>query len=133
MLKGAIPFSQFVELKGIMPNSVYDMRASLDQLNMLMISGNEVEVKASVNFDTIAFHLLEEKIIIDMENRGSLMEKIQNLPSIVGYIVESGDTLWKIAKEFYTTVDNIRELNGLESDRIKKGDKLLLIKQIEGY
>lgn len=133
MLKGAIPFSQFVELKGIMPNSVYDMRASLDQLNMLMISGNEVEVKASVNFDTIAFHLLEEKIIIDMENRGSLMEKIQNLPSIVGYIVDNGDTLWKIAKEFYTTVDNIRELNGLESDRIKKGDKLLLIKQIEGY
>ncbi len=133
MLKGAIPFSQLVEMKGIMPNSVYDMKASVDQLNMLMISGNEVEVKASINLDTIAFSLLEEKIIVDVENRGSLVEKIQNLPSIVGYIVESGDTLWKIAKEFYTTVDNIKQLNDLESDRIKKGDKLLLIKEIEGY
>ncbi len=131
MLKGAIPFSQLVEIKGIMPNSVYDIRASVDQLNTLMISGNEVEVKASVNLDTIAFNQLKENIIVDVENKGSLMEKIQNLPSIVGYIVEEGDTLWKIAKEFYTTVDNIKNLNGLESDRVKKGDKLLLIKEIK--
>ena len=38
----------------------------------------------------------------------------------------------KIAKEFYTTVDKIKELNGLENERIRKGDKLLLIKEVEG-
>lgn len=132
VLKGMIPFSQLVEVKGIMPNSAYDIRASVDQLNTLMVSGNEVEIKASVNLDTIAFDVAEEKIIVDVENKGSLMEKIQNLPSVVGYIVEEGDTLWTIAKAFFTTADKIKELNGLESDRVKKGDKLLLIKEVKG-
>lgn len=132
VLKGVIPFSQLVEVKGIMPNSNYDIGVSVDQLNTLMVSGNEVEVKASVNLDTIAFNVVEEQIIVDVENKGSLMEKIQNLPSIVGYIVEEGDTLWTIAKAFFTTVDKIRELNELESSQVKKGDRLLLVKEVQG-
>ncbi len=132
VLKGMIPFSHLVEVKGIMPNSIYDIRASVDQLNTLMVSGNEVEIKAAINLDTIAFHVTEEKIIVDVENRGSLLEKIQDLPSIVGYIVEDGDTLWTIAKTFFTTVDKIKELNALETDKVKRGDKLLLIKEVGG-
>ena len=132
VLKGAVPFSQLVEIKGIQPNSIYEVRAAVDQLNTLMVSGNEVEVKASISLDAIAFQVAEEKIIVDVENRGSLLEKIQNLPSMIGYIVEEGESLWKIAKEFYTTVDKIKELNGLENERIRKGDKLLLIKEVEG-
>ena len=131
VLKGVVPFSHLVEIKGIMPNSSYDIRASIDQLNTLMVSGNEVEIKASVNLDVIAFHVTEEKIIVDVENKGSLSEKLQKLPSIVGYIVEEGDTLWTIAKNFFTTVDKIMELNALESERIKRGDKLLLIKEVK--
>lgn len=131
VLKGMIPFSHLVEIKGIMPNSIYDIRASIDQLNTLMVSGNEVEIKASVNLDVIAFHVTEEKVIVDFENKGSLFEKLQELPSIVGYIVEEGDTMWTIAKNFFTTVDKIMELNALESDRIKRGDKLLLVKEIQ--
>lgn len=132
VLKGMIPFSQMVEVKGIMPNSIYEIRASVDQLNTLMVSGNEVEVKASVNLDTIAFNVTEEKIIVDIESKGSLMEKIESLPSIVGYVVEEGDTLWTIAKNFFTTVDKIKELNALESDKVKRGDKLLLVKEVKG-
>jgi len=132
VLKGMIPFSHLVEVKGIMPNSIYDIRASIDQLNTLMVSGNEVEIKAAVNLDTIAFHVTEEKIIVDVENRGSLLEKIQELPSVIGYIVEEGDTLWTIAKTFFTTVDKIKELNELETDKVKKGDKLLLVKEVRG-
>ena len=132
VLKGMIPFSHLVEIKGIAPNSIYDIRASVDQLNTLMVSGNEVEIKAAVNLDVIAFHVTEEKIIVDVENKGSLFGKLKELPSMVGYIVEEGDTLWTIAKTFFTTVDKIMELNALESDRIKRGDKLLIVKEVKG-
>ena len=132
VLKGMIPFSHLVEIKGIMSNSVYDIRASVDQLNTLMVSGNEVEIKAAINLDAIAFRVAEEMIVVGVENKGSLLEKIQEFPSVVGYIVEEGDTLWTIAKEFFTTVDKIKELNGLENDRIKRGDKLLLVKEVKG-
>ena len=46
-------------------------------------------------------------------------------------LIHSGDTLWDIAKKFYTTIENIMELNGLESEEVKPGDGLLLMKKVE--
>jgi membrane-bound lytic murein transglycosylase D len=40
------------------------------------------------------------------------------------YSVKRGDTLFKIARQFDTTVDVIRRLNRLSNDQIKIGDKL---------
>ena len=57
-------------------------------------------------------------------------EKLQKLPGIVGYIVQPGDSLWKIAKKFHTTVDNIMDTNGLTSDLLQPGEKLILVKEI---
>ena len=36
---------------------------------------------------------------------------------MVGYIVQKGDSLWKIAKENHTTVDNLREITALRRMR----------------
>ena len=57
-------------------------------------------------------------------------EKLQKLPGIVGYIVQPGDSLWKIAKKFHTTVENIMETNGLTTDLLQPGEKLILVKEI---
>ncbi len=40
------------------------------------------------------------------------------------HIVQIGDSLWKIARKYATTVDAICELNQLDSDRLKLGKKL---------
>ena len=56
------------------------------------------------------------------------MKKIQELPGIVGYIVQQGDSLWDIAKTYYTTPGRICELNGLESEEIKPGKRLIIMK-----
>lgn len=40
------------------------------------------------------------------------------------YVVKTGDTLLKIAKANATTVNEIKALNGLKTDRIKVGEKL---------
>lgn len=42
-----------------------------------------------------------------------------------GYIVKSGDTLSKIAKDTNTTVDALKQLNNLTSDKIKIGQRLI--------
>ncbi len=44
------------------------------------------------------------------------------------YIVEGGDTLSVIAEAFGTTVQKIREMNGLKSDNLRIGQKLLVPK-----
>ena len=48
-----------------------------------------------------------------------------------GYIVQKGDTLWKLAKENYTTIEKIMTVNNLENETIKKGDRLLIIKSCQ--
>ena len=53
-------------------------------------------------------------------------------PSYTGpckeYVVERGDTLSVIAEAFGTTVHKIREMNGLKSDNLRIGQKILVPK-----
>lgn len=45
----------------------------------------------------------------DMKQGPLDYDKIREIPGIVGYIVKEGDTLWSIAKAYFTTVESIRE------------------------
>ncbi len=40
------------------------------------------------------------------------------------YIVQDGDSLWKIAKRFRVPIEEIRSLNGLKNDNLKPGSPL---------
>ena len=64
-----------------------------------------------------------------MEIKPVNLDDKMKLPGITCYIVKPGDTLWSIAKRFYTTVDRIREINKHESDMIYSGDKLVILKE----
>lgn len=129
--KGTIPFSILVEVKNINENCIYDVKPSIEQLNVMMLDSTDIEAKVSINLDTIVFDKLYTNIIKDVEEAELNTEHLQQMPSIIGYIVKSGDTLWNIAKRYYSTVDMIRELNELETDEINEGDKLLLLKKVD--
>ena len=130
-LKGAIPFSQLVELKGMKQDSNYEIKPSIDQLSVMMLDSEEIEVKATINLNTIVFDLITEPIIADIELSELDMNKLQAMPGIIGYVVKKGDSLWNIAKKYYTTKDEIMAVNNLEDDRIKEGDKLIILKKVE--
>lgn len=43
------------------------------------------------------------------------------------YFAKPGDSLWKIAKKFRSTVDNIAKVNGIEDvDKIEVGQQLFI-------
>lgn len=50
-------------------------------------------------------------------------------PCMVLYFVQKGDSLWKIAKAYHTTVDSIKALNGLDCDTIYPGQQLKIMAQ----
>ena len=42
------------------------------------------------------------------------------------YVVKSGDSLWKIANNFGTTVNELKSINNLKTDILKVGQKLII-------
>ena len=51
----------------------------------------------------------------------------EKLYSLIIYFVKQGDTLWKIAKEFKSTVDDIVKINSIENkDKLEIGEKLFI-------
>jgi hypothetical protein len=130
-LKGAIPFSQVIELKGMKPGSNYEIKPSIDQLSVMMLDSEEIEVKATINLNTIVFDLINEPIITDIQVAELDMDKVQAMPGIIGYVVKKDDSLWNIAKKYYTTMNNIMAINNLGDDKIKEGDKLVIMKKVD--
>lgn len=129
--KGVVPFSQVVEVKNINNNCLYDVKPSIEQLNVIMMDSNDVEVKCSISLDTMVMEQLKQMVIRDVTEEDIDLGLLQEMPSLTGYIVKPGDTMWGIAKEYYTTVDSIMETNDMDNSTINVGDHLLLIKKVD--
>ena len=91
-----------------------------------------MKVKAVISLNVLVLQCENRMIISKVEERPLDMEKIQAMPGITVYVVKNGDSMWDIAKRFYTTVEEICELNELEEDRVVPGMPLLLVKKVEG-
>ena len=73
--------------------------------------------------------ILKEEISDDSTINPSDIYIDDNLPGVVYYIVQPGDTLSKIAANFGVTVSHLKKINKLSSDIIKPGDKLTITDQ----
>ena len=112
---------------------MYYLQASLEQLHGAMVSGEEVEVKASILLNGLVLEPLELSHIEAVEEEPLDMEKINSLPGMLIYVVQPGDTLWEIAKTYHTTTEQVRALNELNQQEVKAGQRLLLLKQMGGF
>ena len=128
-MKGSIPFSQKIEVNDIKENSVYGIRAVPEQISTNMAGTDEIEVKAGLILDCIVFDKLKRAVITEIEENDYDMDKISNMPGIVGYVCREGDTLWSIAKTFYTTVECLREVNDLKGD-VEPGQMIVVVKKM---
>ena len=129
-VKSSIPFEQSVEADGITENSNVWLQGSLEQISGTLTGDKEIEIKAVAALDVIAFERIEEPIIHDYESEEIDWKERSRDPGMVGYVVQEGESLWDVAKHFYTTEDSIREINQLEQDELAAGDILLVLKEV---
>ena len=127
-LTGFLPFTYLVEAKDLSPDTIYHIRPTLEQISSIMLGSDEVEIKAVVNLSIIAFARKKCKVITDMSVSEIDYEKMNQLAGIIGYMVQEEDTLWNIAKRYYTSIDTIRKVNQLERDELTAGQKLVIVK-----
>ena len=81
-----------------------------------------------MNFETNTYRNLAIPVISNIT-----MEDEENTEdySVIIYVIKSGDTIWKIAKRFGSTIDDIARVNGMKNpDRINVGEKIYIPKYV---
>ena len=89
-----------------------------------------MELKGVITLELLVLEQAEVAVITGIQSGPMDMQKLQQMPGIVGYIVQPGDTLWEIAKKFHTTAETVMAANELTDDQVKSGMKLLLVKEV---
>ncbi len=125
-----VPFHCQAEARGVSPDSVYQLSPGVEQLGAVMLGGDMVELKGVITLELLVLEQAEVAVITGIQSGPMDMQKLQQMPGIVGYIVQPGDTLWEIAKKFHTTAETVMAANELTDDQVKSGMKLLLVKEV---
>ena len=118
----SIPFNFSVDFIGVSQNSTVETNMEISMQDFVVTGDGSVEVKVDILFNISLSKSTEINVIDDIkeeENRNV------NSCSLVIYYVKEGDTLWKIAKRFRSTVEEIARINGIENE-----DKLNIAQQL---
>ncbi len=123
-----IPYQYLLDVPNIAPGDLGNIQGDVEQLQVSMLDGEEMDVKAVISFSTTVFQNVPVELISQVTVSELDTEKLGSLPGMVIYMVKEGDNLWNIGKKYYVPVDNLREVNGLTNDELKTGQKLLIVK-----
>lgn len=129
-MEGAVPFVQTIEAAGITKDCRYSLQTELEQLSTTMIDSEELEVKVCVSLNAFVVRVHEADCIEEIKEEPLDLKKLQELPGIVGYVVQPRDTLWNISKRYFTTPERICLLNRIEEKDVKAGMQLMIIKTV---
>ncbi len=123
-----VPYQYLLDVPNIAPSDLGTVRGEVEQLQVTMLDGEEMDVKAVLSFSTTVFQKVPVELISQVTVSDLNTEKLGNLPGMVIYMVREGDNLWNIGKRYYVPVENLREINGLTDDELTCGQKLLIVK-----
>lgn len=99
---------------------IKDVKLNVTQNN------SDIDIKITVYVKVNVENILN---ISSIESIEDLPINLNDISSINIYIVKPGDSIWKIAKKYKTSMDNIIKINNLENpDSIDVGQKILVIR-----
>lgn len=123
-----IPFNFETPIDNFNDNMQIDTNINVINDNFI-INNSDIEIKIELEFSSNLSNNQKLNII----NQISTEEhRQQNIYSMIIYFVKPGDTLWKIAKKFKSTVDDIAKINGIEdANKIYPNQQLYIPKYIK--
>lgn len=101
-----------------------EIQINISSKNFIILPDSSVDSKIELNVERVANDTRCIEVIDDVEE---VEEEERENYSIIIYFVQKGDSLWKIAKKFRSTVEQIAEINDIENvDVIDVGQKLYI-------
>lgn len=120
-----IPFTQTID--GIENNCRTNTRTEIGQQEFINQNG-VVMANVDLNLETLSYKDVEIPAINNITEEN--LEDLEDY-SVIIYVVKEGDTLWKIAKKYGSTIDDIVRVNGIENpDKINAGEKIYIPKYV---
>lgn len=95
----------------------------VNSLDYSLQNDNIIEITTDCFISENICHKRNFNIIKDLK----IKDIDQNtISSLIVYFVKSGDTLWKLAKKFKSTIDEIKKINNIENDKLDVGQQLFI-------
>lgn len=125
-----IPFKAAVEMPGVKIDMLPEVNVNVEHMSYDKVSQREIDLKITVNCDAKVFHRTNMDIVRSVAEL-EVPDNIKNMPTMVIYMVQAGDTMWKVAKRYCAAVEDILKMNDMENpDHIEPGMKLLIPKKM---
>ena len=119
-----IPFDYSVDNIENGENMETSMEMQVLNQDFIVQDGGVVTCNIDLGMDMNSYRSSNLNVIDEIQTNG---EREEEDYSIIMYIVKKGDSLWKIAKAFGSTVEDIARTNGIEDENlIMPGQKLFI-------
>ncbi|MBQ8299475.1 MAG: DUF3794 domain-containing protein [Clostridia bacterium] len=121
-----LPYQQVLKVHEIKGNMDVDVNVTSDNIEYRKVDSSQIQIKVNMNFNVT----VKEEMMIEGVNSITVLDsQIEETPSIVIYYVKPNDSLWKIAKNYRSTVAEIKEYNMLKDDLIFPNQQLIIPKR----
>lgn len=123
--KKQIEFTCGIDVDGLTEDMDCEVKTEMAHAGYNLTMTGEVEVRAALNLWAKAVREKTVELLTD----AYVDEEAQIEPrhGIIIYFIQSGDTLWNIAKKYQVPLNDLRELNHLEEDAtLCRGRQLLI-------
>lgn len=126
-----IPFKQVLDVKGAKEGMKPNIEMNLEHLSYSMLSSKEVELRFVVGLETRVVNQVVIPAVSKAAEQPIDEKRLTERPGIIIYFAQDGDTLWRIAKKYYTTVDEIKRNNEeIDTGVLAAGEQILIPKRI---
>ena len=122
-----IPIEYNMPCNGMKPNNNIKINTDIPLQDFTILPNGEIDIKIDLE---ISINTSTEVKITKICNVKECEEKDKKDYNMVIYFTKKDDTLWKIAKEFKSTMESIKCSNELASDEITPGMQLFITKYV---
>ncbi|MGL5822834.1 MAG: DUF3794 and LysM peptidoglycan-binding domain-containing protein [Sarcina sp.] len=120
-----IPFTTNIEIPNMSDDMNVDIKSSLESMQASIEAGT-IAIKGIVLFMAKAMYKEKKNYITAIEEDDEAEVPVKKA-SVIIYVIQQGDTIWKLAKKYKTTMQAIAEINNIDlNDSLDIGDKLII-------
>ncbi|MGL5633700.1 MAG: DUF3794 and LysM peptidoglycan-binding domain-containing protein [Sarcina sp.] len=120
-----IPFTTNIEIPNMSDDMNVDIKSSLESMQASIEAGT-IAIKGIALFMAKAMYKEKKNYITAIEEDDEVEVPVKKA-SVIIYVIQQGDTIWKLAKKYKTTMQAIAEINNIDlNDSLDIGDKLII-------